>query len=534
MASTTNESPRVDFQQRWQPDEPRPLHIVKRNSSATSAKHTCTTSNSNMEGNAKADATDEPDLAIVKRRSGKARPAEVLKDEDVFSNADMDLEPAGAQSLRVRKTRASEPCVGGRSTAQTCAASTLASYRQSRGEIPFPWVRSPQNHETTRNSVPAWQQPHRQGSSLSGYTRRESCVLCPQVEVTTECASLDYDQKQLWICVEVLGKLARVSGRSSSNSTSSTNKDNTGGVLTGCFIDHELDRFFDHGCLYDLTVDVLPVQDTSILQVITEQSFPTTIYAGSSVLLLAHIAIAHELPPASHGQHIRQKSNELIEDLEMKLGALQLAYAKIRVSFAHSAFPAFDQTESVGGISAMSSRMETVATAKLRRYDALSPWSPRPAPAPDLLSPLVKKHWGPNKARDVMQQVSAGRSAPAGHGQAGALSYNIQSQQRSASPVQMRHAPPAIPHRQTSLRGDATFSSHRSRGTRSVVPRASHGESPRRSGQSEAGSVADQGLFLPTLADFGLIGRVTTRSPCKTSVRSKKADAGRWSWASWF
>lgn len=46
-----------------------------------------------MEGGAKADATDEPDLAIMKRRSGRDRLAEALKDEDVFSSADTNLEP---------------------------------------------------------------------------------------------------------------------------------------------------------------------------------------------------------------------------------------------------------------------------------------------------------------------------------------------------------------------------------------------------------------------------------------------------------
>jgi hypothetical protein len=143
------------------------------------------------------------------------------------------------------------------------------------------------------------------------------------------------------------------------------------------------------------------------LQIITEQDFPTyvkntsawkfliscsTIHAGSSVLLLAHIGFIDEWPPAGGSQQIRQKSDELIEDLEIQLGASQVAFAKIKVSFAHSAFPERDPTESESGVSAMRSRIETVATAEIKRHNALSPWSPRPAPGPNPLFPLIKKH----------------------------------------------------------------------------------------------------------------------------------------------
>lgn len=35
------------------------------------------------------------------------------------------------------------------------------------------------------------------------------------------------------------------------------------------------DRFFEFGCLYDLGVEVLPTAESTIVQVVQEQAFPT-------------------------------------------------------------------------------------------------------------------------------------------------------------------------------------------------------------------------------------------------------------------
>lgn len=39
--------------------------------------------------------------------------------------------------------------------------------------------------------------------------------------------------------------------------------------------DFYIDRYFEFGCLYDLTVEILPMSGNTIVQVLGEQSFPT-------------------------------------------------------------------------------------------------------------------------------------------------------------------------------------------------------------------------------------------------------------------
>lgn len=38
------------------------------------------------------------------------------------------------------------------------------------------------------------------------------------------------------------------------------------------------DRYFEFGCLYDLTVQILPASGSTVLQVLKEQDFPTLVH----------------------------------------------------------------------------------------------------------------------------------------------------------------------------------------------------------------------------------------------------------------
>lgn len=53
------------------------------------------------------------------------------------------------------------------------------------------------------------------------------------------------------------------------------------------------DRFFEFGCLYDLTVDVLPVSGTTVVQVLPEQAFPTSVDARPMSPVLADVPQHH-------------------------------------------------------------------------------------------------------------------------------------------------------------------------------------------------------------------------------------------------
>lgn len=81
-----------------------------------------------------------------------------------------------------------------------------------------------------------------------------------------------------------------------------------------------------------------------------------------------------------------------MEDLELELGDTRVEYMQIRVTYSHSAFPDHCPLGTSSGVSNIRTRMETTAMATLKLYNELSPWSPRPAPAPHPLLELIERH----------------------------------------------------------------------------------------------------------------------------------------------
>ncbi|KJZ79900.1 hypothetical protein HIM_00614 [Hirsutella minnesotensis 3608] len=225
-------------------------------------------------------------------------------------------------------------------------------------------------------------------------------VLSPHISVLSQSA---HDGKSIWATVEVSGRLSRIP---SSRSPSESNPRSS--IPKGSFVTHQLDRFFEYGCLYDLTVEVLPTSESTVMQVVQEQAFPTTIYAGSSVVLLLHIQLhnADKAKRRSGTGHIRQRSDELIEDLELELGNSEVGYMHVRVSYSHSAFPVETNAEAdTTGVSHLRSRMETTATAILKRPGSFSAWSCTSQPLQDHLLPLLERHWGPDKAVSIRRMI---------------------------------------------------------------------------------------------------------------------------------
>lgn len=135
----------------------------------------------------------------------------------------------------------------------------------------------------------------------------------------------------------------------------------------------------------------------------------------------------------------------------MQLGSSRVSYMDIRVSFSHSAFPEFSSSEVMTGVSSTRTRMDTMATASLKRHNTLSPWSPPPAPAPNPLFQLIERHWGVEKATGAMQQMLAQRSTPRKAAKA-ASRLSLDSQARAeTNSITVVTAPPQVPMRQASL-----------------------------------------------------------------------------------
>ncbi|KAK7431463.1 hypothetical protein QQZ08_001953 [Neonectria magnoliae] len=227
-------------------------------------------------------------------------------------------------------------------------------------------------------------------------------------------AALEVGQHTWWVAIEISGRISTIPSGDVNHGVQECPE--RSGIYTGPSGQHRRGDVFEFGSLYDLSVEILPTGNSSILQVLREQPFPVSISAGSSILILAQIQIdVKHAPQARHSRHghVRHNSEDLMEDLAAELGDARLGYAHIRVSYRHSAFPTFKDAASVGGgVSSVQSRVDTVATASINLHNSQSPWSPPPARFLGTLLPLLQRHWGVDKAIAAMRQMENHTCAP--------------------------------------------------------------------------------------------------------------------------
>ncbi|KHN98131.1 uncharacterized protein MAM_03892 [Metarhizium album ARSEF 1941] len=260
------------------------------------------------------------------------------------------------------------------------------------------------------DQVPQSQAP---GTASNGPSPRQlsqntrTYILSPCIIAIPQQVELDGSENSVWVAVEISGKLSQISPAKTTAPNGTQND-----MAAGTYVSHKLDRFFDFGCLYDLTVEVSAVPGTAILEVVHEQSWPTsvaqppTIYAGTSVLIVVHVQL-HATAGRCEVGHTRSRSNELMEELELQLGNVQKKLMNIRVSYHHSAFPEITNVElPQSGLCHLQSRMDTAATAAVQQKSGGSVWSPGSKTLQNSLFPLMVQHWGDEKAISTQRRIT--------------------------------------------------------------------------------------------------------------------------------
>ncbi|RMJ17887.1 hypothetical protein BHE90_004282 [Fusarium euwallaceae] len=220
---------------------------------------------------------------------------------------------------------------------------------------------------------------------------RLACVLAPHIAITPEVTALEPGRHILWAAIEVFGRLWPAS-ESVIEPGPCRKRSGYSKSIAGC--DQPGDPF-EFGRLYDLKVQVLPTEKSSIVRVLKNQSFPISLNVGSSALLLTQIQVDVKLGTRNGKQGNPQpQSDDLIEDLEAELGSSHVEYIEVRLSYRHSAFPTSrDNDIQAGGMLTMQSKVETVAMASVKLHNTMSPWSPPPPePTPNPLLPLIERH----------------------------------------------------------------------------------------------------------------------------------------------
>ncbi|KAK4251524.1 hypothetical protein C7999DRAFT_27941 [Corynascus novoguineensis] len=246
-------------------------------------------------------------------------------------------------------------------------------------------------------------EPEDSPSRCSSPPRTATCVLVPQIVVTPESGIVDEGTVTIWVAVQLS---ARVSGAVVPKPGLDVVKNERS----------SLDAL-RYGFLYDVSVELLPAGESTIVEVLDDKACLKVLHPDSRVLFVAHIRLgplAHHRPRT----HVRQNSDDLIEDLEHELGGTVTEYLRVCVTYRHSEFPQKRKqtterrscTPFDDGVSNVQTTIRTTLTASIRRHNSASPWSPPPfTPRPNPLFEAIASHWGVDNAHAVMQRVVRSR-----------------------------------------------------------------------------------------------------------------------------
>lgn len=140
-----------------------------------------------------------------------------------------------------------------------------------------------------------------------------------------------------------------------------------------------------------------------------------TLRAKETYLVLVKIRLSGPAPIGSNSD--ATATDELIADLESDLSNIGTPYLTVRVTYKHSGFPDQKSTSSSRGtgMSAISARVQSEATAVIQRTNLQSQWSPRTSRTMNRsanVNPLIKlieAHFSTDKAREALHKLANDR-----------------------------------------------------------------------------------------------------------------------------
>src|SRR3569833_568508 len=138
---------------------------------------------------------------------------------------------------------------------------------------------------------------------------------------------------------------------------------------------------------------------------------------GSRLLLLVQVQLGENQDRIHHRGHVRQQSDDLMDDLELQLGSTNIVYLQVRLTY--SSYSASSQREKAASAyvtaaaeTTQHTRVETIVTARIKRHNSSSPWSPPPVPSPNPLLEIAASHWGLSTTADVFQRLATSSQPP--------------------------------------------------------------------------------------------------------------------------
>ncbi|EFQ27755.1 uncharacterized protein GLRG_02899 [Colletotrichum graminicola M1.001] len=386
----------------------------------------------------------------------------------------------------------------------------------------------------------------------------DSRILVPRISVTPEVEAVDDNTTSIWAAIKVYGYAYSQQDRSPGP-----------GRFVGVYkssadksMYRDAEDPWKYGCIHSMSIQIMPTGNNCILDVIRDNPIPTTLGNNEMILLLVHILLDQSRPKSQAG-HVRQRSDELIEDLQYQLGDSRLDFVRVVVKYNHSAFPLQSRSEAVDGVVEMGTKLETSVKAIIKHRNYQSQWSPCPAPTTNPVLSITYDCWELEKARSAMRRITTQPALP--HKLAKPRSRtNLPTEDK----LVVTRTPPIVPRRKASLGSDVMV--------RQPAPLHGGWSQPREcSGMDWRNTCVGQGKRVPTTATCadeptakagtgtglelpnhtGILKRPRSMGP--GLLRSLGADSGghgvdrrstaggslhvqgqrpsnRWSWTGWF
>ncbi|EPE08681.1 hypothetical protein F503_04268 [Ophiostoma piceae UAMH 11346] len=178
-------------------------------------------------------------------------------------------------------------------------------------------------------------------------------ILVPMISVTPECRAVEGKVNSFWVAIELSGTITQPLDNRVFHSRDSA-LDYCQPSMSGFSAeeDQELYRF---GYISNLDIKILPSYQAEILEVLGKSPSLLTLLPGSRCLIMVHVHLdttkgsyrhdTQEYRPPSQ----KNRSEQLLEDLELQLGATSQEYMQIQLKYSHSGFPKHDARQSSMG-----------------------------------------------------------------------------------------------------------------------------------------------------------------------------------------
>ncbi|KAI0432532.1 hypothetical protein F5Y09DRAFT_353440 [Xylaria sp. FL1042] len=366
-------------------DVPSPLHIIKRTKTVefhpTEKRET---------SNGSIDYGPDRPLSVVKKRQCRGNNAEsAMLKRNCISPAQEQPKPRGALRWLSRQRTSSTGTTRRRHNPRDYSISSHGSSIGQSSSLGYLDEASTLEPFESRCSM---QMDTSLSSILTSPDYSDDChLLVPRISITPELQASNNVMSTVWAAIEISAQLSLPCPNDILDSRCGNDL-----LLSNPLRVGSASRF---GSLYDLQINVIPVPQTAVVEVIQDNN-KRSLGLGSSMLVLAKIQIDHRRRQPDRA--MTQKSNKLIADLESTLGAASVRYIQVHLRYHHSGFPASNHTEPTDGTMDWQTQLETTVTGVIKQQDLHSaPCLPSSSIGGSQLFGLVASYWGPIRANEI-------------------------------------------------------------------------------------------------------------------------------------